>query len=501
MGGGSGCHSLGAGEPIPVGALLQRTGKGQDSDVPRSTNLAMAREAMMSSRWGDLATEPVSGEMPAVPDAGDSVREPLSILSLHLATATGWTLVDLPLSREEVLPGTEDLVSGTRLIATHEDLQLLGGEVQVGRDPREVALRVARKTPATPWIVLDAARVEFWGAVCLGEEVTAVPLREDLGALPEGEIGPGLVEALTVRLPDRAWRRPARILVAFQRYLRETEKAERLGMDGACRKLLDDDQYLSLCVLGRDRLPFTDTDPVLERIARHPLRQSGDRNKKVRVVPAEEQDGFLRDRAEVARINLRLGLWAAKRYERYCRSLELRDLLHETTLGLLRAAELFRPEKGTRFSTFATHWVRQKIRRALENRDRFIRIPHHRRKDPSLPSGVTRRPVSLDALPPGVAEEALGISHDPDADPVGRTVARERRLRILRAVRTLPYRARIVVLRRFGLLEGLPRLSLEALGERFGVTRERIRQIETKALKKLASRLGTSGSPFFVEAA
>jgi len=258
-------------------------------------------------------------------------------------------------------------------------------------------------------------------------------------------------------------------------------------------------------------------DPVrmyLKEIGRVPLLSS---DEEVELAKRME-NGSEEAKRRLVEANLRLVVSIAKRY--VGRGMLFLDLIQEGNLGLMKAVEKFDYRKGYKFSTYATWWIRQAITRAIADQARTIRIPVHMVETINKLIRITRQllqelgreptpeeiaaemgvavervheihkiaqePVSLET-PIGEEEDSHLGDFIPDedapapADAAAFTLLREQLDEVLS---TLTTREQKVLRLRFGLEDGRPR-TLEEVGQEFGVTRERIRQIEAKALRKL----------------
>jgi len=255
------------------------------------------------------------------------------------------------------------------------------------------------------------------------------------------------------------------------------------------------------------------------------LREIG----RIKLLTAEEEIDLARKilaggslgavaKRKLVQANLRLVVSIAKKY--VGRGMLFLDLIQEGNLGLIRAAEKFDHERGYKFSTYATWWIRQAITRAIADQARTIRIPVHmvetinklKKVTRKLAQELARKPsekelamemgVSINKLREiiKVAQEPLSLEtpigkeedsrlgdfiEDKDADAPVKTVAHELlREDLAEVLSSLSPRERDVLRLRFGMDDGRQR-TLEEVGQLFGVTRERIRQIEAKALRKL----------------
>ena len=289
-------------------------------------------------------------------------------------------------------------------------------------------------------------------------------------------------------------------------------------------------------ILNDDDLPLSEEDDVdMENIdlsvpegvsIEDPVRMYLKEIGKVPLLSAEEEislaqrmeNGDESAKKRLAEANLRLVVSIAKRY--VGRGMLFLDLIQEGNLGLIKAVEKFDYRKGYKFSTYATWWIRQAITRAIADQARTIRIPVHMVETINKLIRVSRQllqELGREPQPEEIAEEMnmsvervreiLKISQEPvsletpigeeedshlgdfiedhdapaPADAASFTLLREQLDEVLE---TLTVREKKVLELRFGLEDGRSR-TLEEVGQHFGVTRERIRQIEAKALRKL----------------
>ncbi|MBR6162711.1 RNA polymerase sigma factor RpoD [bacterium] len=279
----------------------------------------------------------------------------------------------------------------------------------------------------------------------------------------------------------------------------------------------DDDDVTADIVLPKG---ISVDDPVrmyLREIGRIKLLTADQEIDLARKILVGGKDGVMAKR-KLVQANLRLVVSIAKKY--VGRGMLFLDLIQEGNLGLIRAAEKFDHERGYKFSTYATWWIRQAITRAIADQARTIRIPVHmvetinklKKVTRKLAQELSRKPteeelaVEMNISIPKlreivkVAQEPLSLEtpigkeedsrlgdfiEDKEADAPVKTVAQELlREDLAEVLGSLSLRERDVLRLRFGMDDGRQR-TLEEVGQLFGVTRERIRQIEAKALRKL----------------
>lgn len=253
------------------------------------------------------------------------------------------------------------------------------------------------------------------------------------------------------------------------------------------------------------------------------------------LTPAEEiqlarrvQSGDEQARQHMVKANLRLVVKIAQGYANY--GLPLLDLISEGNMGLMKAVERFDPDKGAKLSTYAAWWIKQSIKRALANQSKTIRLPAHlvdkvakmRRHIQRLTSDFKREPNNAEiaevmGVEPGQiahwrnmsvnpASIDAPVSDDGDAEfvemikderqPTAWQEINDRQVRtdVFRFMDRLDDREREILRYRYGL-DGVEEETLEVVGERFRITRERVRQIQNSALKKLREMLEDQDAP------
>ena len=277
---------------------------------------------------------------------------------------------------------------------------------------------------------------------------------------------------------------------------------------------------------GDEKILLDDSDLTKDLTINDPVRMYLKEIGQIKLLTMDEElelaDRILKDDSEAKRIlaeaNLRLVVSIAKRY--VGRGMLFLDLIQEGNIGLMKAVDKFDVTKGYKFSTYATWWIRQAITRAIADQARTIRVPVHMvetinklarvqrqlilelNREPSEDELAKKMNVSVDKI-----REIYKISQEPvsletpigeeDDSHLGDFIKDERNMspeeyatnemlkdEISEVLLTLTEREEKVIRLRFGLEDGKSR-TLEEVGQMFGVTRERIRQIEAKALRKL----------------
>jgi RNA polymerase primary sigma factor len=321
---------------------------------------------------------------------------------------------------------------------------------------------------------------------------------------------------------------------------RGTRRLTSRGIRGIVPRLASDPVQLKVAMLPQpaqpagELIPASPASPDLPHgdVLQLYLREIG----QVKLLKPEEEialakrirRGDKRARERMIKANLRLVVKIARDYEGM--GLPLLDLINEGNIGLMKGVERFDPRKGAKLSTYASWWIKQSIKRALANQAKTIRLPVHvvdkvthiRRAEAKLrevfdrdptdeelaheldldPRRIqqyrqaSKAPVSLDApIGDDASEQVSEIVADTGAAAPFDRLIKETDTELMREVlATLDQRESTILALRFGLTDGTQR-TLEEIGGRLGVTRERIRQIQEQALRKLRAKMEERDRP------
>ena len=297
------------------------------------------------------------------------------------------------------------------------------------------------------------------------------------------------------------------------------DQSELIEEDDAARQPIEE-----LRALLNSELASDTTQCYLTRIGRRPLL-TPEQERHYATLAAQ---GDFDARQVMIEHNLRLVVSIAKHYVN--RGLALLDLIEEGNLGLMHAIGKFEPQRGFRFSTYATWWIRQSVERAIMNQGRMIRLPVHRvrelnlvlrakyhlearlddQKDARLEDiahlversvdevreilGLAEPVSSLDTpLPSDANASLLDLVADIAAEAPDVHVEQQEMTHMVRRwIDAMPIKQRIVILRRFGLDHGTP-ATLDEIADELGVTRERVRQIQQDGLHRLKQVIAARG--------
>ena len=346
-----------------------------------------------------------------------------------------------------------------------------------------------------------------------GVDVLRESISDEDDILDSIDLIPGDEEEIDIENIDLSIPEGVSIEDPVRMYLKEIGKVQLLSADEEIRlaKVIEDGfEIKQKCHELEKKLRKPESQEAKEELTKKLEKLKKDGKKKIEAGEAAKK--------RLAEANLRLVVSIAKRY--VGRGMQFLDLIQEGNLGLIKAVEKFDYNKGYKFSTYATWWIRQAITRAIADQARTIRIPVHMvetinrlmrtqrtllqelgreptqeevAKEMKMPlervaeiQKISQEPVSLET-PIGEEEDShLGDFIQDDnvpmpADAAAYTLLKEQLLEVLG---TLTDREQKVLRLRFGLDDGRAR-TLEEVGKVFDVTRERIRQIEAKALRKL----------------
>ncbi len=360
--------------------------------------------------------------------------------------------------------------------------------------PKKISLKIRRKRRDEKTLILEEL-------VSKGRERGFITQSEILKALPNVEKDIGLLEDLYDKL--------------FQNNIEVVETQDFIN--SSKEEEVSRDELEKLISAESLRTMPDNVQSYLTEIGKIPLLTT----LEEREVAKKCQMGDEEARQKMIQANLRLVVSIAKKYVNRSKQLSFLDLIQEGNIGLSRAVDKFDWHRGFKFSTYATWWIRQSITRALAEQARTIRIPVHmvetmtkfNQKKHELMQQLEREPTPEEIAVEmnetvekirniiKISQETLSLDqplgHDEDSNTIGDTQQDNNSLspvdqtvnvllkeELQKALSTLTEREKEIITMRFGLEDGVMH-TLEEVGEAKGVTRERIRQIEAKAIEKI----------------
>ena len=374
-----------------------------------------------------------------------------------------------------------------------------------------------------------------------GRRTGSISMSEILDLMPEVELDDHLLEDVLVALADAGINYSGTVEADMQEEENLTEDAvdssgDRQplpqGLEEDDLKDIDVDDGLRLYIREASRIPLLtakEEKELAQRIERGQLAQQELVHGRARPARANELHSLIQDgwaaREQLIRANARLVISVAKKYIGY--GMPFLDLIQEGNIGLMRAAKKFDYRRGFKFSTYATWWIRQAITRSLAEQSRTIRLPVHlgdqinrmlriqhqlqqqlgrtpNQEELAEALGVTvakveqmkevvQNPVSLQTPVGEDDDEVLGdfIEDTRAPDPEEATMQIMMNEDLKEILSSLPPREMRILQLRYGLVDGEP-LTLNEVGRRMGITRERARQLEGQALQRLRNPIAQS---------
>lgn len=420
-----------------------------------------------------LATAP-TGRDRKPEDAGHGF---LSRIAAELGEHLGYRVIDRSIDRDRSPTRIPRWIDRVRLLAEIPGTQVIGLQAARGAPLQDVAAWCANGIERNVTILVPSPPAHY--LVSLPSEHRTRP-----GALELPESGPwdpAFIAAFRWSVESSAEHAVAPAPVRILTFL-ELPRRETRGGRSPRHGILSEEDFLKWRVLPAQGEQVGTEALVAELTAAR--KTAGSKPTTKAGVPDEARLTALRD--EIVRRNLTLASWCAHRRQNGRRSLTFADLFQEAVLGLIRAMDGYDATRGATFKTYAVIWARQRISRAIEGKDEFIRLPTSIDHDRKLQLRARLGVDSLDRLPKsiraGLRDERDGVA------TVNAAGLRELRDHITLGLGSLERREAMVLAHRFGLC-GRPEKTLEQLGIKLHLTRERVRQIETVALERLAFSL------------
>ena len=429
--------------------------------------------------WSRVGTHHDPGQVPPTGEFNKATGPAgtLTRIALNLGEHLGYRVVDRALNLNRVPLHASKWIVSARILAEFPGTQVVGIQAREGAPLQAVVRSCTKAFKPNLTIIIPARTTSCWVAI----QGKRGPYCAVLDFSDGSAWDPAFTEAFRWST-DYGSLRPVRTILASAEIFLSRTSQYLLDTRPSRDEILTPEEYLKWFVLPLKDDPDGTIDLLTEMIAVPVTTELSPTSKNVAQAQRRTET-----RNEIVRRNLRLACWCADQRRKGRRSLTYSDLVQEAAGGLMRAAERFDPTRGAQYGTYATIWARQHLSRAITDCDEFIRLPAYIKPDQRRSMQAQFNVVSLNRL--AKSTRLTLQSRQECLDPIRASAIQELRDHISDGLKWLDDRQGLILAHRFGLC-GRAEMTLDELGVVLNVTRERVRQIEAKALGRITFFMG-----------